>query len=259
VHTPKSKIPLFLASAFLLTILLLNSKNLANTTRASLTDQAANPLKISGSISDTIKRMIPFASFREENRRLRERISLLTRKLEEARVVYEENERLKEFLSFRKTIPYTTVPAQVIGRDPTNWSNSIIINKGISHGVGPDTAIVSARGLVGKVIEAGRYSSKVMLITDPNSRVGSLITRNRQGGILTGRPDGVCKMIYIALESDVSTGDKVITAGLGRAFPKDIIIGEVVKVYKEPGRLYKYAIVKTAEDLSRLEEVLCIR
>jgi len=66
-------------------------------------------------------------------------------------------------------------------------------------------------------------------------------------------------MIYIALDSDAAKGDKVITAGLGTIFPRGILVGEVVDVGKEPGRLYKYAIIRTAQDMSKLEEVLCIK
>jgi rod shape-determining protein MreC len=109
------------------------------------------------------------------------------------------------------------------------------------------------------VIEVGRYSSKVLLITDPSSKVGVVVQRNRQGGILTGRPDGLCKMIYIALDSDIAPGDRVITAGFGSIFPKGILIGTIVKVGKETGRLYKYAIVKPNQDLAKIEEVLCIK
>jgi rod shape-determining protein MreC len=66
-------------------------------------------------------------------------------------------------------------------------------------------------------------------------------------------------MIYISLDSDASEGDKVITAGFGSVFPKNMLVGTVVKVDREPGRLYKYAIVDPAQDMSKLEEVLCIR
>ena len=65
-------------------------------------------------------------------------------------------------------------------------------------------------------------------------------------------------MIYIALDSDAKAGDKVITAGFGSVFPKGILIGEIEKVGVEPGRLYKYAVLKPSQDLSKLEEVLCI-
>jgi rod shape-determining protein MreC len=98
----------------------------------------------------------------------------------------------------------------------------------------------------------------VLLITDPNLKVGVMIRRNRQGGIMVGRPGGRCKIIYISLDSDAKAGDKIITAGFGSVFPKGILIGDVEKVGREEGRLYKYAVVRPSQDLSKLEEVLCI-
>jgi rod shape-determining protein MreC len=202
---------------------------------------------------------VPFAGLRQENERLRASLELLKRKLEESALVLDENDRLKELLGFRKAVPFTTVPAEVIGRDPSNWANSIIIDKGAANGIQKGRAALSTRGLVGRVLEVGRYSSRILLITDPNSKVGVVIQRNRQGGMLVGRPDGKCKMIYIALDSDAAKGDKVITAGLGTVFPRGILVGEILAIGKEPGRLYKYAIISPAQDMSKLEEVLCIK
>ena len=224
-----------------------------------MSDTVNVPLKVLHGLSSGLKSVIPFASLREQNARLKNEIDLLKRKLDEAKLVQDENERLKEILGFRKAIPFATTPAEVIGRDPSNWSNSLIINKGITQGVQPNRAVLSTKGLVGRVLEAGRYSSRILLITDPNSKVGVVIQRNRQGGMLVGRPGGLCKMIYIALDSDVIKGDRVITAGLGSAFPKGILVGQVIAVGKEPGRLYKYALVRTSQDMTKLEEVLCIK
>ena len=242
-----------------LALFTLNSKKIATVSRNSLIDFNSAGLKALDGISKSVKRIAPFASLREENRILRARTEILTRRIHEAELFRYENERLRGLLDFKKTAPYTSVAAQVIGRDPTNWSNSLIIDKGLMHGVRQNMAILSPNGVVGRVLEIGRYSSKILLITDTNSKVGVVIERTREGGVLVGRPDGKCKMIYIALDSDVLPGDKVITAGLGSVFPKNIPVGEIAKVGKEPGRLYKYAIVKPAENLSRLEVVLCIK
>jgi rod shape-determining protein MreC len=217
------------------------------------------PLKALHWMQSAVKRVLPFASLREENRILRERLVLLSRRAEEIKAVSDENDRLRDLIGFKKSIHYSTIAAQVIGRDPANWSNSLIVDKGAAQGVRQGMAVLSTRGLVGRVLEAGKNSAKVLLITDPNSKAGVIIQRNRQGGILVGRPDGTCKMIYIALDSDVKRGDRVITAGFGTTFPKGILVGEVVRAGKEPGRLYKYAIVKTSQDMSELEDVLCIR
>lgn len=248
-----------LVVAVLFAILLINSKNITSQLRVRFTDSISPALKAAHALSGIPKRIIPFYSLREENRSLRERINILDRQIKEAKILHNENARLRDLIGFKASLSYTTSPAVVIGRDPTNWSNSIIIDKGSSGGIYQNKAAISTKGLVGRVVEAGRYSSKILLITDPNSKVGVIIQRNREGGILVGRPDGRCKMVYIAMDSDAAPGDKVITAGFGSIFPKDILVGEIIKVGKEPGRLYKYAIVETAQDMSRLEEVLCIR
>jgi rod shape-determining protein MreC len=259
VHTPKLKLFTLLAVIAFFAVLIINSKAITNLGRTNMSDTANAPLRAIHNISSAIGRIVPFAGFRRENARLRGEIDLLTRKIEESKLILAENERLKEILGFRKAIPFTTVPAEVIGRDPSNWANSIIIDKGAAGGIQQGRAVLSTKGLVGRILEVGRYSSRILLITDPNSKVGVVIQRNRQGGMLVGRPDGKCKMIYIALDSDAAKGDKVITAGLGTIFPRGILVGEVLEVGKEPGRLYKYAIIRTAQDMSKLEEVLCIK
>lgn len=260
MHSQKSKILLKALIIFsVITLSLIILKNHASSIRIGAIDSSRPVLKSFHAIPLIFKRILPFASFREENALLRRRIDYLTMKLEEARLVAAENDRLKELLNFRKAIPYTTIPAQVIGRDASNWSNSIIIDKGSNHGLRQNKAAISVKGLVGRVVEVGKVSSRILLITDPNSKVGVVIQRNRQGGILVGRPDGKCRMIYIALDSDVLPGDRVITAGLGYIFPKDILVGEIIKVEKEPARLYKSAVIRPAQDLSKVEEVLCLR
>ncbi len=255
----KSKIFKALVVVFCLIALVSISKTITSPARIKTVDFLSPYLKAIHSFFNSAGSLMPFASLREENRILRERINFLNSRIEELKIVSSENDRLKDLLSFRKDIPFTTVPAQVIGRDPSNWSNSIIIDKGLNEGVKQNRCVLSTRGLVGRVLEVGRHSSKVLLITDPNSKVGVVIRRNRHGGILIGRPDGYCRMIYIVMDSDVAPGDRVITAGFGAIFPKNILVGEVVKVDKEPGRLYKSALVKTSEDLSKLEEVMCIK
>lgn len=259
MRNKKSVILKFLVLTALIAFLAVNSGSPSSNFRVNLLDAFSRPLEALSSVSSFFQSLVPFHSLRRENAELRDRINILNRKIETYKVIQDENDRLKSFLNFKKTAPYSTVPAQVIGRDPSNWANSLIIDKGMLSGVEGNKAVISAKGLVGRVIELGKRSSKVLLITDPNSRVGVIIQRNRQGGILAGRPDGKCRMIYIALDSDVAIGDRVLTAGLGSIFPKDILVGEVASVDKEPGRLYKYAIIKTAEDLSRIEEVLCLR
>lgn len=246
-------------SIAILAFLIANSHSIANSLRTNLSGITSLPLAAIHNISNAIKNILPFSGLRKENKLLRDRIDLINRRLDELKLLAAENQRLKDILGFKSAIPYSAIPAEVIGRDPSNWSNSLIISKGTAQGIRQNMAVISMKGLVGRVIEVGRTSSRILLITDTNSKVGVLVQRNRQGGIMVGRPDGRCKIIYIALDSDVMKGDKVITVGFGSVYPKGILIGDVVEVGKEPGRLYKYAIVRTAQDMTKLEEVLCVR
>lgn len=248
------KVLVILSIAFFIVLI----SSAARLIRTNLTDTSTPILKTIHSFLGLVDNIAPFAALREENRILRDRLDLLTRMAEETQAINDENARLRNLLNFRKIIPYTSIPAQVIGRDPSNWSNSLIIDKGSESGIKSNMAVMSTRGIVGRVTDIGKYSSKVLLITDPNLKIGVMIRRNRQGGIMVGRPGNRCKIIYIALDSDAGVGDKVITAGFGSIFPKGILVGEIEKVGKEEGRLYKYAIVKPSQDLSKLEEVLCI-
>ena len=246
---------LVIISLFTLIILISSAARLI---RINITDTTSPVLKGFHSFLGLLDNIAPFAALREENKILHDRLDLLTRMAEETQAIYDENARLRNLLSFQKIVPYTSIVAQVIGRDPSNWSNSIIIDKGSSSGIKQSMAVMSTRGLVGRIVEVGKNSSKILLITDPNLKVGVMIRRNRQGGVMVGRPGGRCKMIYISLDSDAKVGDKIITTGFGSVFPKGILIGQIEKVGREEGRLYKYAIVRPSQDLSKLEEVLCI-
>jgi rod shape-determining protein MreC len=259
VRTSTSKTFKTIAFLVILVLVIVSSGKIASAFRIKLVDLSAPALKFARDLASLPRKIMPFAYLSEENNRLRSRITFLTSKIKEMNAVAEENNRLNDLLGFKKSAPYAMVPAQVIGRDPSNWSNSLIIDKGSVHGIKRNSAVLSVAGLVGRTTDVGRYSSKVLLISDPNSKVGVVIQKNRQGGILTGRPDGKCRMIYIALDSDVAIGDKVITAGFGGIFPKNVLAGSVAGIDKEPGRLYKYAVVKPAQDLSKIEEVLCIK
>ena len=259
MFTGKNKF-LSISVLFIILILLItNSRGLVSPLRVSVTD-AVTPVFASFKRSFSgIAKVLPAGRLADENRRLRVRIDYLLRVIEELKIVRDENNRLRGSLDFKANLPFSVIAAEVIGRDPSNWSNSIVINKGSLDGLKQSGGVISAKGVVGRLVEVGRRSSKILLISDPASKIGVLVARNHQGGILIGRPNGSCKIIYIALDSDVKPGDSVITAGLGSVFPKGILVGQVVAVGKEPGRLYKYAIVKPASELSKLEEVYCIR
>jgi cell shape-determining protein MreC len=102
--------------------LVISSKTIINKTRTAMSDTVNSPLGFLNNVSSGFRRIMPFASLREENKALRERVSLLNRKIDEMKIIYDENQRLRAFINFKKSVPYFTVPAQVmkdlIGRTP---------------------------------------------------------------------------------------------------------------------------------------------
>ncbi len=226
--------------------------------RMSLANVARLPLKIATNSFNYISKISRLPYVDTEKLELRRRICELEKKLVESEEVLRENQRLRSLLGFKQEAGKYSIPALIIGRDPSNWSSVIFIDKGREDGIMKDMVVISGHGLVGRVRESGKTMSKVMLINDIDSKVGAIVQRSRGQGLLVGTPDGKCRLIYLSLDSDIKRGDKILTSGMGGIYPKGILIGHVTKIAKEPGRLYKYAIVEASSELSKLEEVLCI-
>ncbi len=197
----------------------------------------------------------------EENKALKKVLSQSRVDRFQMEELSQENARLTKLLSLRKILPPSvrrTIFSRVIARSPSSWNRVFLIDKGKRQGVRPNTLVLSELSLVGKIIEAGPAVSKVLLITDPNFRIGVLIQRTRQEGILFGTSRGECRMKYISMDTEVKAGDLIETAGFGGFFQKGLLVGKVTRVWKEPGQIYQVAEVKPLTDLSRIEEVSII-
>ncbi len=243
-----------LAIAILVTLLILKPSFFLRT-KIFLFEALSLPFKIVNAVKASLKSK---SSYIMENAYLREKSALLALELSRMANITKENERLRALLNFKKPHSYKTISAEVIGRIPSTWMNEVLINKGEKHGIKKRMAVCTPKGLVGSVIETGPFTSKVMLITDPNSRIGILLEDSRQAGVLVGTDQGLCKAIYLEMDRDIKAKEMVITSGFGGLFPKGIIIGEVEKIEREKRNFYGYATVKLSQDLNALEEVLCI-
>ena len=194
----------------------------------------------------------------DENARLMREIEAL--RIENSR--YQETlatqERLQKLLQFKETINWPVVAAQVIGRDPTGWFQSVIIDKGKNSGLKVNMPVVNADGVVGRLVSVSPHYSKVLLIIDQNSAVDCIIQRSRDEGIVKGLSEKLCELDYMLKTSDVVVGDKVVTSGLGRVYPKGLPVGEVLEVVNIPGELFKDIKVGPMVDFSKLEELLVI-
>jgi rod shape-determining protein MreC len=194
---------------------------------------------------------------RQENRDLKLQIERL--RIEQVRLNEdaEQARRLQALLGFKEQFISKTLAAQVIGSSGSEQSRSIYIDKGTHDGIRPDMAVITAEGVVGKVLRAFKTTSQVLLINDQTSGVGSILEKSRLQGVLRGTPVGEVVLEKVMSDETVQPGEKVVTSGGDQIFPKGLPVGTVTKVSPGP-ELFLNIRVKPAADLSRLEEVLVI-
>ena len=214
--------------------------------------------RINSDISNLRKEEFNLAKLHKENQILSEKLSNFEAKKHILFELARENERLKELLEFKGNFSLDLLPAQVIGRDATNWNKIIFINKGSRDGVMKNFPVITPEGLAGEVIEVTSKQSKVMTILDSNCRVAALVKPSRTQGIISGTNNFFCELRYISLREEVGEGNIVISSGQGGIFPKGLIIGAVSSVKKKETDLFQSIRVDPAVNFSRLEEVMVI-
>jgi rod shape-determining protein MreC len=197
-------------------------------------------------------------ALKTENLRLKNQLTLLEKRIIRLQEFDSENKRLRLLLDLKEQVNYNTIPAQVIGRDLSGWSQLIILDKGTRHGIKEDMPVVAGEGVVGKVIETGLYTAKVQLIIDRRSRIGGLMQQSRLVGLVEGTGKEYVVMTYLPRDELVYVNDMVLTSGLGRVFEKGLLIGSVKAIFEEKYGLYKYAKVIPSVQFDKLEEVLII-
>jgi rod shape-determining protein MreC len=194
----------------------------------------------------------------QDNRYLLDTVDALTYRLSQYKEIEQENARLRALLNFKKASLPRLIAAGIIARDSSNFSDTIVISQGRKSKINPDTVVVAEAGLVGRVYESSSSMSRIMLITDPNSRVSAVVSRSRQIGVVYGTSSNLCELRYLPLASDILAGDEIVTSGFSDIYPKGILIGKVVKIVREPRGLSLLAVVAPAVNFTSLEEVLCI-
>ncbi|MBQ7630610.1 MAG: rod shape-determining protein MreC [Selenomonadaceae bacterium] len=199
----------------------------------------------------------------KQNRQLREEVELLRAQNLTASEYASENQRLRALLGYKQVaIQFDLVAAGVIGRESVTWSSVITINRGTVDGVANNMAVVTEMGLVGHVLEAGANTSKVQLILDPRSSVGTLVQRadSRVAGIVEGDMNNPThpRMVNIPKDADVQVEDAVVTSGFGGVYPKGIVVGKIKEIHNDEGGLLKYGVIETSVNFEKLEDVAVI-
>jgi rod shape-determining protein MreC len=200
----------------------------------------------------------------EQNRALQGQVRRLETQLQQREEQAREAERLREMLQLRRDLPWATVAAEVIAREGAPWSRTITLDKGSAEDVRLNAAVISATGVVGRVIAVGPHASRVQLILDGQAGVGVRIERSRVTGVLVAQPGmptasiGDLVLKYVPSLGDVVVGDVVVTSGLDRLYPLGLVVGRVRSAARGSG-LFREILVTPSAQFNTLEEVMVVR
>lgn len=171
----------------------------------------------------------------------------------------EENKRLREALGYRERSAFKLLPATIVAHDSSGWWSTIKINRGSLDGIELDRAVITDRGLVGKIISVSPKLSVVLLITDENCKVAAKVEGTHEQGIVNGSRtfNGELQLTFLSKLAELHPGQKVYTAGvIGGIFPSGIEIGTVknFQIHELDGE----ATLEPAVDLNNIEHVFII-
>jgi rod shape-determining protein MreC len=204
------------------------------------------------------KHYFDLVSVAKENEKLKNALARAIEKNNECKEIKLSNQRLRNFLNFKQDNHAKVLIAEVIGKDPSPLFKTIIIDKGLADGVKKCQPVVVPEGIVGQIIEASKYYSKVHLIIDRNSAVDALIQRTRARGMVKGASAGQCFFHYILRKHKICIGDVVVSSGLDGVFPKGLRIGQILATRQQNRGIFQEIIVRPFVDFEKLEEVMVV-
>ncbi len=210
-------------------------------------------LSLTGGVSDLTR----LQTLQQTNAALEEALAELTAELVELREIARDYERMAERLDYTSTAANQEfVAANVISNDQTGLRRSITVDRGTRDGIAAGMPVVTAQGLVGRVLEISANASRVLLVTDRDSAVSSRLQTTRVQGSLRGQLSGNLRLTLVPPGESVVVGDLVLTSGLGGNFPPDIVIGQVASTRQFQFELFQEAEIISFNNFDELEVVL---
>jgi rod shape-determining protein MreC len=168
-----------------------------------------------------------------------------------------EADRLAALLKFRQTsMDVPMVSARVISGSADSVSQTVYLDRGERDGIRRNMGVITPDGVVGKVIDSYRDTSQVLLLTDKDSGVGAMLVDSRIQSPVGGTGEPLLVMKYIPNDDNVNSGERVVTSGMDRIFPRDLPVGTIAEI--KPGNPFKQIRVRPAANLQRLEEVFVL-
>jgi rod shape-determining protein MreC len=210
-------------------------------------------------VGDAWRNYVDLRGMREQNQALQSQLDQL--RLEEVGLAEDAGQarRLQALLAFKEKFISQTVAAQVIGTSGSEHSHVLYIDKGAHEGLKQDMAVITPRGIVGKVSKVFPNTAQVLEINDATAGAGVMLERSRLRGVLHGTTNGIPEILHIMADEKIETGEPVVSSGGDQIYPRGLPVGIVSGIAPDPeGGPFMLVHVKPAANLDKVEEVLVI-
>jgi rod shape-determining protein MreC len=226
----------------------------------TIADFVQSPVtSVTAAVTNYFSSIANLRSAQDENTLLRQQVEELQLQVESAKGLTEENQRLKALLEFKEQSKWKVLPARIIGRDPSIWFDSSIINRGSLDGVKLNMPIVANGGLVGRVTAVSPLTSQVDLVTRDKSGLGAVIGEigtSTALGVVTGTSKSdLLEMKYVAGTTDVQVGQPIFTTGQDGIYPPGIKVGDIVQIITGSATTPHQIFIRPAAGLGSMQEV----
>ena len=195
---------------------------------------------------------------REENKRLLKQLQETEAILNRSREAMATNASLRRLLEFKNNLARPSVGATVIGKDPSTWFRSVIIDQGANRGIVKGNAVVNSDGVVGQIFTASPNYAKVLLAIAPSSAIDVMLQQSWVRGMLKGNGTLTYRLEYILKTVEVAEGEHVVTAGYGGVFPTGVPVGVVSRIVRKPRGMFHEIEVTPSVDYQKLEHLTVI-
>lgn len=215
---------------------------------------------VTSKVGQTFKVAMVLSRTYAENERLKKELAQAKAQNSQLEELVVENQKLRKLLGLKQGgYKFKLIPAEIVARSPSNWFEGVLINKGTKDGLKEDMAVINTQGVVGRTVEVGRNTAKVLLLTDPESAISAIDQRSRDMGVVIGQSVDPPLIKYILSTAQIQEGDLVVTGGMSEVFPKGLKVGKVSKVEKNDYDIFQKVEIQPAVDFGKLGELFVIR
>ncbi|MCB9991863.1 MAG: rod shape-determining protein MreC [Rhodospirillales bacterium] len=209
--------------------------------------------------SEYVRAVSGIAELQAENIRLKQENTRLREWHQTALTLQAENENLQKLLNIKLPPQHSYITARVVADSGNAFAKSLLVTAGSDDGIEAGQAVLAGDGLVGRVIESGHRTARVLLLYDINSRIPVLIQGTNQRAIMAGNNDSLPTLLHLPPEIEIKPGTRVITSGHGGLYPYGLPVGEiarddhgalVVKPFAMTDRVQMVRVIKTADDVN---------